>query len=169
MYFGTSWTGSVRDSTDVYYPYDKIHDDEIFLVEGKPFIKLNDAPMPLILLGPFLDSPTPYTETNELRSVVVLQALDRIIAIEVDEFLNETELVLKPLSRELGTPSYIAGGAIMGTGKVIIVLDANELVHQISGLKMPNTATRKPIFLKSNIDNIPLRILVVDDSITTRT
>src|SRR5690606_25530562 len=81
------------------------------------------------------------------------------------------ELVLKSLGRELERARYIAGAALLGSGEVIIVLDANELVRGASGrLDLPRLSI--PDSLATNEVYTPpqkVRVLVVDDSITTRT
>ena len=122
--------------------------------------------MPLFSLGDVLAVPTMDAEKPQ-ADVVVLQALDRTVAFEVDDLYNELELVLKPLGRELINTPFVAGAALLGSGDVVIVLDANDLVRVASGGAMPRR-NRLPT-LAGSPSQRRLRVLVVDDSITTRT
>jgi len=63
---------------------------------------------------------------------------------------------------------HVSGAALLGTGDVIIVLDANDLIRSASGAKrLPRIAIREPAVEAAEIRR--LRILIADDSITTRT
>ncbi len=146
-------------------------------VEGKTLITFNDRTMSLVSLASVLDSQTD-APGNHLR-VMVLHASDRNIAFAVDELLGEQELVLKALGPELTRARYVSGAALLEGGEVIIVLDASALVRHATS---PIFAER---FKPRGSDRLPhpeeapadpadhavsgLRVLVVDDSITTRT
>lgn len=139
---------------------------EIFIAAGQQMIEQSGQPMRLASLAEVLNEPTTPPPEDELQ-VVVLRVADRLVAFAIDELLHETELVLKPLGRELLGAPLVAGAGLMGTGEIVIVLDPNELVRQASGLTFAPSAL-------ATLDNIPQipskqRILVVDDSITTRT
>ncbi|MGB1285975.1 MAG: Hpt domain-containing protein [Aggregatilineales bacterium] len=141
--------------------------DRIFMAEGRELVMINDHPMPLASLGALLQSPgTTYDE--HFITVLVLKSADRSIAFEVDRLYSEMELVLKPLGPELSEVPYIAGAALMGSGDVLIILDANDLVRRVSGMTLNKThRKRKPV--NDEVVQRPLRVLVADDSITTRT
>ncbi|MBC7811368.1 MAG: response regulator, partial [Burkholderiales bacterium] len=97
----------------------------------------------------------------------VLAASDRAVAFTVDELYSEQELVLKPLGVEIAGAQYVAGAALLGSGDVILMLDANQLVRSATGTRLPRRrAIEAP---KPKLAERKLRVLVVDDSITTRT
>jgi two-component system chemotaxis sensor kinase CheA len=130
-------------------------------------IVLNNRPMPLLSLANVLAIPS--DERGDMIHVVMLSTADRSVAFEVDYLFSEIELVLKPLGRELANAPYIAGGALLGSGEIIVVLDANDLVRRASG-----GGLRPAIVSHTSPNNKPIeqrriRVLVVDDSITTRT
>ncbi len=145
---------------------DKIPRDSIFTAEGQEMININDKPINLVSMGVILDIPIVAGDEDEKLSYIVLQATDRIVAFEVDELYSEQELVLKPLGPELSRSRFVSGASLLGTGEVIIVLDANDLVRRASGTALP----RRHSTLQSltQIER-KMRVLVVDDSITTRT
>ena len=137
--------------------------DDVFTAEGREMLIINDRPVPLASLAAILEMPT-LCEEDQLQ-VVVLQTTDRLVAFEVDELLSEVELVLKPLGMEIQRAQFVSGAALLGTGEILIVLDANDLVRQATGTAVPRRMmTASPASVERR-----LRVLVVDDSITTRT
>lgn len=141
--------------------------DQVFTVEGREYVRVAGHSMPLASLGSLLDAGAPNRQGDTLQ-VVSLQAADRSIAFEVDRLYSETELVLKPLGEELANTPYIAGAALLGSGDVILILDANDLVRAASGAALPAFRNRSS---QGRGPRQPrrLRVLIVDDSITTRT
>jgi two-component system chemotaxis sensor kinase CheA len=141
---------------------------QVYSAEGRDMLTLGDKPVPLASLGVLLGLPslraTPHD--SERLVVIALQSVDRTVAFEVDDLLSETELVLKPLGAELSGLPLVVGAALLGTGEVILVLDANDLVRQALG-EAPRT--RERIIAQEARAARRLRVLVVDDSITTRT
>ncbi|GAB1420608.1 hybrid sensor histidine kinase/response regulator [Anaerolineales bacterium] len=144
-----------------------IRRSQIFTSEGKEMVHINQQPMPLLSLGSMLNIYSKPKE-DELVRVLAIHSADRAIAIEVDELKIEVELVLKPLGPELANTPYIAGGAILGSGEVLIILDGNELVRHTTGTSLPRRSAAVRATQSTPAVQI-LRALVVDDSITTRT
>lgn len=143
----------------------EIDRDEIFTAEGREMILINNRPTPLASLGAVLDVAT-ATNDNERVKILTLQATDRMVAFEVDDLYSEQELVLKPLGIELARTPFVAGAALLGSGAVIIVLDSNDLARRATGTALPrrHIITPSPVTIQRRV-----RVLVVDDSITTRT
>jgi len=139
----------------------------VFTAEGKDMVTINDQPMPLVSMGAILDIPANYDTERELFPLVALQSADRIVAFEVDELYSETELVLKPLGHELQNIPFVSGAALLGTGEVIIVFDANDLIRKASGVALPRR--RMTMVRPATPEVRRIRVLVADDSITTRT
>jgi two-component system chemotaxis sensor kinase CheA len=147
---------------------EKIKRDTVFTAEGHEMVEINQRTMPLVSLGAILDVPAPQSaEPKEDVQVVALSAADRAVAFEVDNLSSEMELVLKPLGIEIARSAYVSGAALLGSGDVIIVLDANDLVRRASGAALPRRRTA--IFTPAAATTRRVRVLVVDDSITTRT
>ncbi|MCU0495715.1 MAG: hybrid sensor histidine kinase/response regulator [Anaerolineae bacterium] len=139
---------------------------EIFTAEGQEMVVINDQPMPCVLLSAVLDLPA-QNRIESLAHLLILKAANRTIAFEVDGLLSEQELVLKPLGIELSRARFVSGAALLGNGEIVIVLDTNDLVRAAGGTSLP----RRRI-MPSNTERIEqrrMRVLIVDDSITTRT
>jgi two-component system chemotaxis sensor kinase CheA len=145
----------------------KLKRDELFTAEGREMVLIQDQPMPVIPLHSILDLPAPAEPPDEFTALV-LKAGDRAIAFVVDSLLSERELVLKPLGREIEGTAYISGAAILGTGDVILVLDTNDLLRASGAAYLSARATPRSAEVTAPTER-RLRVLIVDDSITTRT
>lgn len=138
---------------------------ETFTAEGREMLDVNERPLPVVSLGNILGIPAQTVDEDHLN-FLALQATDRSIAFEVDELYSEQELILKPLGPELARARFVSGASLLGSGEVIIVLDANDLVRRASGTVLPS---RRFSMQEVTPEARRLRVLVVDDSITTRT
>ena len=96
---------------------------------------------------------------------IVVGSGERQACFLVDELIDELDVVVKNLGPLLGNVETAMGATILGNGRVVIILDVLSLLiearnrsnrGQLSRAWRPALPTQKP------------RILVVDDSITTR-
>jgi two-component system chemotaxis sensor kinase CheA len=139
--------------------------DQVFTSEGREMVTINEQPMPLAPLGTLLGVGAPQAEAD--ITLMVLTVGERAAAFEVDDLMGEQELVLKPLGMEIAEAPYVSGAALLGTGEVVIVLDPNDLIRGAGGLNGRIIPRELPEEIEP--EERPLRVLVVDDSITTRT
>ena len=144
--------------------------EDVFTAENRDMIVLDDRPVPLVSLSDILGIPAapPSTSHDEI-TVLALRAVDRTVAFEVDGLQSERELVLKPLGREIARSRFVSGAALLGTGEVIIVLDANDLIRSATGRALPMKRMTAAAGSTLPVPQHKLSVLVVDDSITTRT
>jgi two-component system chemotaxis sensor kinase CheA len=121
--------------------------------------------VPLISLGALLGAPPGASHRPLRRVCLLLRGADRRVAYQVDELLDEQELLIKPLGKVLQHCAFFQGGAIGREGQVIPVLDPAALASAASLWRNPTDgradASAAPVAA-------PKRILVVDDSLTTR-
>ncbi|NES81261.1 MAG: hybrid sensor histidine kinase/response regulator [Moorea sp. SIO2B7] len=85
------------------------------------------------------------------------------IGLKVDQILMEQNLVIKPFSKVLTSPSYLSGCTILGDGRLVSVLDSPGLIERSLTL----STTEERINREGDQENLPT-ILVIDDSLTTR-
>ena len=52
----------------------------------------------------------------------------RRVGLAVDRFLGQQEVFVKPLGRPLAKLNGLAGGAILGDGEVVFILDVANLL-----------------------------------------
>jgi two-component system chemotaxis sensor kinase CheA len=108
------------------------------------------------------------TEDEDFAKVVVLGSGDRQIAFLVDEILQEQEVVVKSLGKQLLRVSCISGATLLGSGKVVPVLNVSDLIKSaVSAGPAPLSGTQET---GTNVQKTKKqKLLVVEDSITART
>jgi len=97
---------------------------DIHTIGGRETILLRDEVMPLDRLDDMFGC-SPATEI-----LVVLQDQNRKRTIAVDEIEGQQEVVIKPLSKVVGTVRGISGVTIPGDGEVVPVLDVTSLIKE---------------------------------------
>jgi CheY-like chemotaxis protein len=105
------------------------------------------------------------SERSPASLAVVLRSAAGRVALMVDAVEAERDLVLKDLGSLLGQRTLFAGAAVEHGDRVLLILDPAALVER--GL----ARSRVPLapVARERIETGPPHILVVDDSITTRT
>lgn len=107
------------------------------------------------------------TNHKVLLPIVMVSKGRSCVAFMIDEILGETEVIVKPLQPPLISVKNISGGAIMGNGDIVMVLEPNDLVEH--GLQR-NAGQQLPLQkAASKAAQAAAKLLVVDDSITVRT
>lgn len=147
---------------------DKIEDTTaIFSVEGQAMIQVDNEPVPLASLADLLERPRVEHRNGAASYTVILSVAEQRLAVLVDEVDAEQELAVKPLGMPLRRVRNVEGAALLGTGEPVIVLNAADLMK--SARHVPST----PVFSfngsQTNGVGPHAHVLVVDDSITTRT
>jgi two-component system chemotaxis sensor kinase CheA len=141
----------------------------ITLLEGRDVIYHNNQPIALLWLCDTLDLPRTASFMGDMElPVVILKSGDHRIAFVVDELAGEQEIVVKGLGDQLTRIAGLAGATILGTGEVVLILNAKDLISMAMRGGYTN-AMQTPVAADSKPARPMRRILVVDDSITTRT
>jgi two-component system, chemotaxis family, sensor kinase CheA len=81
---------------------------------------------PILFLRELLGS-VPPGEFPETLSVAILGQATGTFGIAVDSFKGEVQTVIQPLNAPFAGFELCVGAAILGAGRVVLVLDANEL------------------------------------------
>jgi two-component system chemotaxis sensor kinase CheA len=106
-------------------------------IQGAPVYRLRGTLLPMVFLDEQLQLAVTRGATDDLN-IIVLQADDRPFGLIVDAIRDTEEIVVKPLQQQLKGISVFAGAAIMGDGRVALVLDVLGLAQRASvipGLK----------------------------------
>jgi two-component system chemotaxis sensor kinase CheA len=72
--------------------------------------------------------------------VIVIEANGRRCALLADELLGQQQVVIKPLGESLRNIPGVAGGAILGDGRVGIILDAAGVWSLATGTQQGKSA-----------------------------
>jgi two-component system chemotaxis sensor kinase CheA len=99
-------------------------------------------------------------------TVVIVAVAEKRLGIVVDDLVGEQEIVLKSLGKQLARVSGIAGATVLGSGQVILMLHPADLIKLAARTQVRSAIASDGSQLETNRQKT---ILVVDDSITTRT
>lgn len=141
----------------------RIRPHEIATIEGQPVVASPHGPLKLVALAALAGWAAAVPPPVPLPVIQLVHG-GRRLAVAVDRFLGEDELVLRPLRLADGGP-FLSGGALLGNGRIALVLNPEAIVA--AGLEV--AAAGAELTSGSAATPPPQRILVVDDSLTTRT
>lgn len=142
-----------------------VMDKEVVSIEGGHAILINEHPVVIKTLSSVLGiSQEP--KSSKILTAVILKSDKYTSALEVDEILGEREIVIKPIQDPLSNIKCVSGATLLDRNKIAIVLEPDMLVRVSL-----NTGSQYLIAESADVSKRTesLRILVVDDSITTRT
>jgi two-component system chemotaxis sensor kinase CheA len=105
--------------------------EQVHPVHGRPqMIRVRSTLVPLVDLGVLFEVATGGRPPEE-RTVVVIEDAGRAVGLIVDELLGKQEVVIKTLGEPFASVRGVAGGAILGDGRVGLILDAGGIVALI--------------------------------------
>ncbi|HLJ34839.1 MAG TPA: response regulator [Ktedonobacteraceae bacterium] len=116
-------------------------------VSGQPAVIVQNDRYPLTMLSQLLSLPV--NSVNEKAQLLFVNTGGYRVALVVDEIRGKLDVVMKNLGPHLRNVRGIAGGTVMGNGRVVLVLELLELlstqnkaITRNAGLSM-NTALRE--------------------------
>lgn len=132
---------------------------QIQSLEGQPTFEYEGRTVALQALADVLGIEAPRLfSTDERMPVVMIGSPQRSLALLVDALLDEREVVVKPLGALLAPQRRFAGAIQLGDGSLVLLLNPLVLTQQAQFAPLsPVPELRQP-----------RRLLVADDSFTTR-
>jgi chemosensory pili system protein ChpA (sensor histidine kinase/response regulator) len=129
-----------------------------------PFVPLAEL---LIYQRPGLATSQNFMKEKEVATVI-LRGGDSYVAVGVDAFIEEQEIVIKQLNGPVDKPLGLSGVTVLGNGQVMSIADVGELIAMVTG-QLPAVKETKP-FRPTKVVKKPSQptVLIVDDSITVR-
>jgi two-component system chemotaxis sensor kinase CheA len=97
------------------------------LVRGNRAFILRDRTVPLLHLGQLLNTTGLKEASNEMKVLIIQSGAERI-GIAVDTIAERVETLTRPLAGLLQGMTGIAGTTLLGDGKVLLVLNLEELI-----------------------------------------
>ncbi len=145
-----------------------IKKESIVTLENRDAIEIDGEMVSLADLGEVLGMQQikELNEETKSCSVFVLKSAGIRIAFLVDEIIEEQELTVKNLGRQLLSVKNTGGATILGNGKLVLILDASNLLH--STVDRTLSSIQKRLTTATPGKQSKKRLLVVDDSITSR-
>lgn len=140
----------------------------IYTVEGNPVINHNGCTIPFGPLSGLLGiSSTSAPEDNDPVFIVLLHSGQKIMALSVDNVLSEAETLIKDLPAPADNNPFFAGGFVNPDGSVSLILNPAVLIEAQGRSREGETSSLTKETVPDQKDKAS--ILIVDDSVTTRT
>jgi two-component system chemotaxis sensor kinase CheA len=143
---------------------------DVIALEGHDAVLYGGRPLALVRLADVLNlQPMEGQRDGDRIPVVILAAAERRMAFAVDALAGEQEVVIKGLGNQLTRVGGIAGATVMGSGEVVLILNVADLIKL--GLRGEHGSVLAALVRPAPTREVRAqkRVLVVDDSITTRT
>lgn len=141
--------------------------DQVTSVESREAVLIEGVPTALVRLHEILllAEKSAGLESGDRLPVVVLGSTEERVAFLVDELLGEHEIVVKGLGAPLRRVRNISGATIAGDGAIVLILNVFDLIkasQKVRGLWLADKRRAEAGRRGKS------RVLVVDDSVTTR-
>ena len=145
----------------------RVSPTDIKTVENRETILVHGQVTALVRLAEVLELPlAPAAEaTSTHQPVVVLAHGNQRIAFLIDAVLNEQEVLVKRLGKQLARVRNIVGATVLGSGQVVPILNVPDLIESAvhsnaGGARVTAEASGKVVTKQA--------VLVAEDSITSR-
>ena len=110
----------------------KLEREEIEYLHNEPFVYIRGEVIPLLFIKSMLDEEE--MEGKPL-SIVVLNIKDNLLAVVVNKFLGQLDVVQKPLVGIMENHPLFSGTALLGNGQIIMSIDPIGLLGISQKLK----------------------------------
>ena len=148
-----------RDENEIYHT----HENLTILHNGKNILVFNLANL-LNLKG--------SQEESDMKTIIIIEINNKTIGIIVNKLLGEQEILHKKLSPPLYRIKNISGVTTLATGETCLILNVMDLIKNSTlqnARKLSMTQPKKITIEEKKSQLNQKNILVIDDSITTRT
>ena len=128
---------------------------------GRSAVRIGDRAVAVAPLRSHPGARGHSTDVRATRPCIVLRAGGERAALLVDEIVGEREVLVKELRPPLVRVRHVAAAGLLGSGELTFILRPASLVRSLDRLAATSSAPAET--------GPPPLVLVVDDSITTRT
>jgi len=104
-----------------------IRKDSVLSRGKRKVFRLGDEEIPLVSLHRLLDLPFSPLKGESIPAVIV-EIRDNTVALVVDRFVGQQDVFVKPFGSPLNRMKGFFGGAILGDGQVIFIIDPANLL-----------------------------------------
>lgn len=145
----------------------RVRSEDIKTVENRETLVLGGQAISLVRLAAALELTHTAGMNGEpaVQAAAVLISGDQRIAFVIDEVLSEQEVLVKTLGKQLARVRNIAGATILGSGKVVPILNVADLMK--SAVRTSAARVAAPAVAGAVADR-KKSVLVAEDSITSR-
>jgi two-component system chemotaxis sensor kinase CheA len=150
----------------------RVDTEQVQSLQGRQVMQMDDGAVMVAHLGDVLELSTngaPMEAEIQERwlPTVVVGSAEQRAGLLVDELAGSQEMVIKNLPWPLVRVRNAAGATVLGTGEILVVLNAADLVRAVTSGTCATVAESIPQ-VGAGAESGPRTVMVVDDSIVTR-
>ncbi len=106
----------------------RIKAGDVQTITGKSVLRFRDKVISLISLKEALQIPDLPDHAADRTFAIIVGLGERLYGFLVDRLIGQQELVIKALDDHWGTVDCTSGASILGSGKVVLILDSVALI-----------------------------------------
>lgn len=148
----------------------RITPEEVEQFEGQDVVRWHGHPLPVARLSGLLGLPQADDppRSGGKQTCVLIRSGEEKVGLLLDEILGDQEALVKELRPPLVRVRNVAAAGLLGTGQAVLILRPSDLITSLRTSPRRPTVGTAPTAVPVQAQRQRL-ILVVDDSITTRT
>lgn len=145
----------------------RINPESIHTVERQAVFELHSEQIPLVVLGDILGIPgTTVAEKSRMVCVVVVIYDEKRLGISVDDIGYVQDVMIKEFGEQLTRVQKYTSATVLGSGKVVPVLNISDLMK--SAIRLGDRGTASVPAPDEEKVREKISVLVTEDSITSR-
>ncbi|MEK3828338.1 chemotaxis protein CheA [Paenibacillus sp. FSL K6-1558] len=102
--------------------------EQVRNIHGNKMITFRESLIPYLSLSEVFGVPDFNDADEKETEIVVIRKGERLAAVAVEEFIGQSEIVLKSMGTYLPAIEGISGATILGDGQVALILDPNAFI-----------------------------------------
>lgn len=107
----------------------KVREEDLHVINNREVIRFRDRVIPVIRLNEYFSLKG---QRNKRFYLVIVGRSEKRLAIAVDRLRGQQEIVIKALDDTFGKSYGIAGASILGSGRIVLILDVMALWNKRS-------------------------------------
>ena len=105
-----------------------VKQSQIRTIHGNKMLEFRNSHIPLVSLSRLFSIPDYDESTEEETEIVVVRKGERLVALAVQDFIGQNDIVIKNLGKYLPDIQGISGATILGDGQVALIIDPNAFI-----------------------------------------
>lgn len=146
----------------------KVANNEIISTGNLQTVSYREKPLQMIDLAAFFGLPTTSQPVKNASLIIITTAFTDRLAIKVDEIVGIQEVVVKSMGSQLKNINGVAAVTILGEGEIVPILRLSDIIHIAKRKSDAAPAIVLSEYIKTPDEHKQKRLLVVDDSTTSR-